>query len=86
MTSNEEFIRSLPEHLQAAGLSEQAMSRENVEIVRRAYEAFNQGDLEGLLDFVDPEIEVRPDPGLPGWRVFEGREGFLSFAEAWLEP
>ena len=41
------------------------MSQENVEIVRRAYEAFNQGDLEGLLGFVDPEIEVRPDPDLP---------------------
>ena len=27
------------------------MSQENVEIVRRAYEAFNQRDLEGLLDF-----------------------------------
>ena len=62
------------------------MSRENVQIVRRAYEAFNQGDLEGILGFVDPEIEVRPDPDLPDWRVFERREGFLSFAGAWLEP
>jgi ketosteroid isomerase-like protein len=62
------------------------MTQENVEVVRRACEAFNQGDLEGLLDFVHPEIEVRPDPGLPDWRVFEGREGFLAIAETWLEP
>jgi ketosteroid isomerase-like protein len=33
------------------------MSRENVELTRRAYEAFNRRDLEAFLAFVDPEVE-----------------------------
>jgi ketosteroid isomerase-like protein len=33
------------------------MSRENVELTRRAYEAFNRRDLEAFIAFVDPEVE-----------------------------
>jgi len=45
------------------------MSQENVEIVRRHYDAFNRGDLEGTLEPFDPKVEfiedadVRPDAG-----------------------
>jgi ketosteroid isomerase-like protein len=35
------------------------MSQENVEIVRRGLEAFNQGDLDGALGMYDPQVEVR---------------------------
>ena len=34
------------------------MSRENVEIVQRAIDAFNRRDLEGLARFADPELEM----------------------------
>jgi ketosteroid isomerase-like protein len=34
------------------------MSRENVEIVRRAIDAFNDGDLDAALRDVDPEVEI----------------------------
>jgi ketosteroid isomerase-like protein len=34
------------------------MSQENVEVVRRAIEAFNRGDLDGFARDADPEIEV----------------------------
>jgi ketosteroid isomerase-like protein len=33
------------------------MSQENVEVVRRIYAAFNDGDLETVLTFIDPDIE-----------------------------
>jgi ketosteroid isomerase-like protein len=33
------------------------MSEENVEIVRRGFEAFARGDVEALLDVVDPDVE-----------------------------
>ena len=33
------------------------MSQENVEIVRRAYEAFNASDLGTVLAILDPDIE-----------------------------
>jgi ketosteroid isomerase-like protein len=35
---------------------------ENVDIARRAYEAFNHGGTDAILDYLDPEIE---------WRMFE---------------
>ena len=34
------------------------MSKENVEIVRRSLEAFNQGDIDGALEMYDPRAEV----------------------------
>jgi ketosteroid isomerase-like protein len=33
------------------------MSQENVEIVRRGFEAYGRGDVEALLSVVDPDIE-----------------------------
>jgi uncharacterized protein len=62
------------------------MSEENVEIVRRGYRAFAEGDLGTLLDFVDPEIEVIPPRRNPDWQVYNGREGLLTFMVGWFEP
>jgi ketosteroid isomerase-like protein len=38
------------------------MADRNVEIARRAYDAFAHGGVDAILDFLDPEIE---------WRMFE---------------
>jgi ketosteroid isomerase-like protein len=66
------------------------MSQENVEIVRRLVRSFNDGDIEGVLDSLDPAIEWRgpevvPEPGpyfgkdaVEGWM-----RGFLDAWEAW---
>ena len=65
------------------------MSQENVEIVRRAYEAFDS-DLEALLGLLDPAIEwVSPsdaiEPGLR--RGHRGvRDAFAATAMAWERP
>ncbi len=67
------------------------MSRENVEVVRRVYDAAIRRDAEGLLELYDPEVELddsRTPPGeLSGGRVFRGREGvreaFRKYHEAW---
>jgi ketosteroid isomerase-like protein len=34
------------------------MSEENVEIVRRVFEALNRGDLDALVEAYDPEVEI----------------------------
>jgi ketosteroid isomerase-like protein len=40
------------------------MSQENVEVVRRGYEAFNRGDFDAAMEVVHPEIEfVLPGGG-----------------------
>ena len=33
------------------------MSQENVELIRRAHDAFNRRDLDAFLEFIDPEVE-----------------------------
>jgi ketosteroid isomerase-like protein len=42
-----------------------AMSHENVEIVRRAYEAWNAGDMDALREFYDPRAIIVPR--FEGW-------------------
>jgi ketosteroid isomerase-like protein len=37
----------------------------NVEIVRAVFEAYGAGDVEGVIDAADADIELRPEPG---WR------------------
>ena len=36
------------------------MSKENVETLKRGFEAVNRLDEKGMLEFMDPEIEFRP--------------------------
>jgi ketosteroid isomerase-like protein len=41
------------------------MSQENVEIVRRGYEAFNKGDLEGMVASFAPDFEYVASGAIP---------------------
>jgi len=54
------------------------MSQENVEIVRRMYEAFNAGDHETSLSLMSPDIEYHELAGMPGAGqgvgVYRGKE------------
>ena len=37
--------------------------RQNVDVVRKGYEAFGRGDIDGLLEQLDPDVEWRtPGP------------------------
>ena len=63
------------------------MSQENVEIVHRACDAFNRGDLGGTLEHVAPEFEyvtAGTIPDLSG--TYRGTERFKQFVEMfWYE-
>jgi uncharacterized protein len=61
------------------------MSQENVEIVRRMYEAVNRRDLDAWSELLDPEIEYHDAPGLPGGGVHNGREAVRRHAEGYLD-
>ena len=52
------------------------MPAEDVDAIRRSYEAFNRGDLDGALEVMHPEIEWQTYivPG-PGGGTYHGREG-----------
>jgi ketosteroid isomerase-like protein len=59
------------------------MSRENVELVRRGFAAFEQGDLGGMLDLMaDGLVTYRSDPDDA---TYHGKEGFLHAATDWSE-
>jgi uncharacterized protein len=57
------------------------VSKEDVALARRGYEALAAGDMDSVLELMHPDIEVevhtgRPD--LPEAHVFRGHKGFLQ--------
>jgi uncharacterized protein len=73
------------------------MLQEDTDRARRGYEAFSKGDLQAVLEFIDPDVEVevytgRPD--LPETQRLRGHAGFLEnlrqltevFDEVLVEP
>ena len=59
------------------------MSQENVEIVRGAFAAFEDGDLDRLRDLVTDDLIVyRADPD---GATSHGLEGFLQLTKDWTE-
>jgi ketosteroid isomerase-like protein len=57
------------------------VSRENVEVVRQAWEASERHDNETVLSLYDPEVEI--DAGFQG-RVWRGLDGVRGFFRDWL--
>ncbi len=58
------------------------MSRGNVEIVRRAWEAFERRESESVFGLYDPEVEIHG--GLDGNEVYRGLGGVREFFRDWL--
>jgi ketosteroid isomerase-like protein len=62
------------------------MSRDNVEIVRRAWEAWERSGIAGLLAFLDPEIECRAIEGAPDdVGEMRGRDANRAYIQDWLD-
>jgi len=55
-----------------------------VEIVRSAYELWNEGDLESFMGLIDEEVVVRAAEGWPE-PVFYGKDSARSFFEGLVE-
>ena len=70
------------------------MSQENVEIVRRVYEASLHGETERVIEMSDPDIRIDMSGRVFNPAVYEGHEGsrrfFAEIDEVWddfrLEP
>ena len=65
------------------------MSEENVEIVRRVFEAWNRADFGDFAEFFDPEVEFNPGLLPPGEETrYIGREGvnewIRNINDAWV--
>jgi ketosteroid isomerase-like protein len=59
------------------------MSRKNVEIVRRAWDAWERGDLAGLLETMSDDV-VTVRVGLDNVTYY-GKQGFLELTADWSE-
>ena len=57
------------------------MSQEDVQVIRRAIEAFNAGDVEEMLALADPALEWRPAFGAAtdGATAYHGHPGFRVY-------
>jgi ketosteroid isomerase-like protein len=67
----------------------QAMSEENVEVVRRGFEAWNRQDLEAVRECFPPDLEIDASDRVLNPDIYQGVEGFMrmrsEIGEAWDE-
>jgi ketosteroid isomerase-like protein len=81
LTGRDESLATGP----SPGDTRRAMSQDNVEIVRRGYEALARGDVDAALALFDPDVEVHLAQdagnvvGLDFEPVYRGVDGFLQF-------
>lgn len=61
------------------------MSRDNVELVQAAYDAYFRGDLPGLLEHVAPDVVVEQPPEQPDFSTFTGHDGLLQAMADWTD-
>jgi ketosteroid isomerase-like protein len=64
------------------------MSAENVDLVRRAFETLNQGELQAVCALIeeicDPEVEWHTSSDLPDSGVYRGPDGVAALFQQWL--
>ena len=65
------------------------MSEQNTEVARRAFEAFNAGDVEGLVEASHPDCEWLPFRAQLEGETYRGHDGvrrfFYDMQEDWRE-
>jgi hypothetical protein len=57
----------------------------NVELARRGMEAYNDGDIDAVLELFSADVEVYSPPEFINAGVFHGREGWLNWSGQWNE-
>ena len=61
------------------------MSEENVEIVRRAYEAFAEAGVEAVMPMFAPDVVMYPFPEWPEQNAYCGHDGLRALLAEWTE-
>ena len=55
------------------------MPKENIDLLRQAYDTYNREGINGILGYLDPEIEWRNPVESPDAGVFIGHQGVLEW-------
>jgi hypothetical protein len=61
------------------------MAEANLEALQRGYEALNRGDLSGVLELLDPDIEWHEPGDSPEAGTHHGRDSFERFFRSWID-
>jgi uncharacterized protein len=59
------------------------MAQDNVEVVRRMYEAFGRGDIDAVRRAFDPDVMIDATHRVDG-RIGHGREELIAIVSEWL--
>jgi ketosteroid isomerase-like protein len=63
------------------------MAQANVELYRRAWEAWNDGDLDAFIALTSPDWQIRTTETWPGIKpVYRGHDGVVEFWNTVREP
>jgi ketosteroid isomerase-like protein len=58
---------------------------DRIELLRRGFEAWDAGDIEAVLELLDPDVEVVAADGFINAGTHRGHDGFLRWAQQWFE-
>ena len=61
------------------------MAENSKQIIVNLYEAFARRDLQSLLQWIDPQIEITQTTQLPWGGTYQGQQGLMTFAGKLLE-
>ncbi len=61
------------------------MSRQNLEAVQAAFDAYYRGDMRRVAELADPDLVVTQTAEMPDAETFHGRRGFIEAIDAWEE-
>jgi ketosteroid isomerase-like protein len=56
-----------------------------LDLVRKAFAAYNRGDIDDLLELMAEDVVAVIPSGLPNDGIYHGRDGFLEMLGAWEE-
>jgi ketosteroid isomerase-like protein len=59
---------------------------EAADVVRSAFGRFNAGDLDGMTELLDRDVEFHELPTIPGSGTYRGPDGVRRWAETVVEP
>jgi uncharacterized protein len=61
------------------------MSQENVDVVRRSFEAYVRGDVRASLADFDPDVVTRRVAPAPDPQAYHGHDGLLQIVSDWTQ-
>jgi ketosteroid isomerase-like protein len=61
------------------------MPTKELQLMQRATDAFNAGDLDGFAEMLRPAVTMTPDPSWPEQGPFEGHEAVMAFVGGWVD-